>query len=140
MKTSSLLALLGLHVHALATAAPVSPVIERDGYVRDGGGRSLYVFGQDSVGQSNCNGDCNRSWPAYLAARDVPAHPLMTVIKRTDGAMQWAYRGQPLYYFAGDRSANDMNGDGLGGQWHAARTEPVAAAPVKPAPAPSYGY
>lgn len=140
MKTSSLFVLLGLHVHALATAAPVPPVIEKDGYVRDVAGRTLYVFGHDNAGQSNCNGDCNRSWPAYLAAQDTPPHPLLTVIKRNDGAAQWAYRGQPLYYFAGDRSAGDMNGDGLAGQWHAARTAPAAAAPVKPAPAPSYSY
>jgi predicted lipoprotein with Yx(FWY)xxD motif len=137
MKTSSLLALLGLHVHALATAAPVSPVIEKDGYVRDVAGRALYIFSQDSTGQSNCNGDCNKSWPAYLASREAPAHPLLSVVKRKDGAIQWAYRGQPLYYFAGDRSVNDINGDGMGGEWHVART---AAAPAKPATSASYSY
>ncbi len=140
MKTTSLLALLGLHVHALATATPVSHVIERDGYVRDVAGRALYVFGQDTAFQSNCNGDCNQSWPAFLASGEVPSHPQLTVIKRSDGALQWAYRGRPLYYFAGDRDASDMNGDGAGGVWHAARSAPTAAAPAKPLPAPSKQY
>jgi predicted lipoprotein with Yx(FWY)xxD motif len=140
MKTSSLLALLGLHVHALATATPISHVMERDGYVRDNAGRALYVFAQDTAFQSNCSGDCNRSWPAFLASSDVPSHPLLTVIKRNDGAAQWAYRGQPLYYFAGDRNASDMNGDGVGGQWHAARSAPAASAQPKSLPVPGYQY
>jgi predicted lipoprotein with Yx(FWY)xxD motif len=140
MKTSSLLALLGLHVHALAIAAPVPPVIEKDGYVRDVTGRALYVFGQDTAGQSNCTGDCNRSWPAFLASREAPNHPLLSVIKRDDGAIQWAYRGQPLYYFAGDRAATDMNGDGMGGVWHAARSALATTAPARQAPAPSSSY
>jgi hypothetical protein len=39
--------------------------------------------------------------------------------------MQWGWNGKPLYYFAGDRGPGDVEGDGLGGVWHAVR----AAAP-----------
>lgn len=140
MKTTSLLALLGLHLHALASAAPMSPIQQRDSFLRDASGRSLYVFDKDPAGRSTCSGDCNRSWPVFVAAQAAPANPLLSVIKRDDGAMQWAYRGHPLYYFAGDREDNDMNGEGMGGVWHAARAALPPAAPATPAPAPSYGY
>jgi predicted lipoprotein with Yx(FWY)xxD motif len=42
------------------------------------------------------------------------------VIKRTDGKRQLTYDGAPLYTFAGDKNAGDMNGQGLfasGGFW-----------------------
>ena len=41
------------------------------------------------------------------------------VVKRPDGKMQVTYAGLPLYLFAGDSKAGDVNGQGLGGLWHA---------------------
>ena len=37
---------------------------------------------------------------------------------RKDGAEQWAFKGMPLYYWAGDSKPGDTNGDGVGGVWH----------------------
>ncbi|HGG05709.1 MAG TPA: hypothetical protein ENK28_09650 [Aliiroseovarius sp.] len=32
-----------------------------------------------------------------------------------------AYRGQPLYLYAGDSKPGDINGDGVAGVWHLAK-------------------
>jgi predicted lipoprotein with Yx(FWY)xxD motif len=47
-----------------------------------------------------------------------------TVITRSDGSHQWAYKTHPLYNFAGDAKPGDTNGNGLnqfGGIWTIAR-------------------
>ena len=44
------------------------------------------------------------------------------MIKRDDGAMQWAYKGKPLYTWAKDTKPGDITGDGfLNGVWHIAQ-------------------
>lgn len=50
------------------------------------------------------------------------AHPLgqWTIIVRSDGVRQWAFKGKPLFTFAGDLSAGDANGVGLSKDWEAA--------------------
>lgn len=135
MKTIRLLSLLLLSVHALASAAPVTPILETQGMLRDAAGRSLYVYARDQAGTSNCTADCNKSWPAYIAATGAKPGAELSLVTRANGDLQWAYHGQALYFFAGDRQAGDANGEGVGGVWHAARTTPAA-----PSPASSYGY
>ena len=44
------------------------------------------------------------------------------VVKRDDGATQWAYKGRPLYYWAKDGKPGDTTGDGmLNNAWHVAK-------------------
>jgi predicted lipoprotein with Yx(FWY)xxD motif len=43
------------------------------------------------------------------------------VVKRDDQSRQWAYKGRPLYRWAGDRKPGDSTGDGVGGVWHTAK-------------------
>ena len=38
----------------------------------------------------------------------------MTIISRTDGTLQWAYDGHPLYTFVQDKAAGEINGNGFG--------------------------
>ena len=45
------------------------------------------------------------------------------IVKRDDGTSQWAFKGMPLYFFAGDAKAGDVNGDNQGGVWHVLRGE-----------------
>ena len=35
-----------------------------------------------------------------------------------DGIKQTTYKGRPLYYFANDVAAGDMNGEGVNTVWH----------------------
>ncbi|VAW21204.1 hypothetical protein MNBD_ALPHA11-597, partial [hydrothermal vent metagenome] len=44
-----------------------------------------------------------------------------SLIERTDGSMQAAFKGQPLYLFIGDKNIGDINGDGKNGVWRLAK-------------------
>lgn len=84
----------------------------------DSNGMTLYTYDSDTGGMSSCYGDCAAKWPPYLATGDETMGEGWTKVERTDGTMQWAYDGKPLYYYAQDMASGDMNGDGLGGVWH----------------------
>jgi predicted lipoprotein with Yx(FWY)xxD motif len=93
--------------------------------VTDGQGRTLYRFAKDTGMQSNCTGACASNWPPFTATSKpaalsgVPASAIR-LVKRSDGAKQVALDGHPLYYFAGDQSAGQTNGQGadeFGGKW-----------------------
>jgi len=86
---------------------------------------TVYVFDLDlqSPGQSSCNGQCSQNWPPLIApAGNLPSP--YSAIARQDGHSQLAYKGRPLYTFAGDSAPGQTNGDNLdafGGIWHIAR-------------------
>jgi predicted lipoprotein with Yx(FWY)xxD motif len=99
----------------------------------DGRGRTLYMFGRDSAGKSNCTGACAANWPP---AGGTPkpgsgvAKGSLKSIKRPDGSRQLAYAGHPLYRFSGDTAAGDTNGEGqnaFGGTWNAVAASGAAA-------------
>ena len=88
-------------------------------------GRTLYLFKKDSRGRSTCTGACAKFWPPLRASgkptagRGVSASKLGT-IKRSDGKLQVAYNGHPLYTFQQDTRAGQTNGQGVtafGASW-----------------------
>lgn len=90
-------------------------------YLADFNGMSLYVFDNDlASGASTCYSSCATKWPAYTSGATVqsslPAN--ITVMTRTDGTSQFAWKGRPLYYYYQDKNAGDVLGDGIGGIWH----------------------
>lgn len=81
-------------------------------------GMTLYTYSKDTNGVSNCSAECLTAWPAYLASAKTSGLPAnVSVIKRTDGTNQYAWKGMPLYYFLGDKKAGEVNGNGVGGVW-----------------------
>jgi predicted lipoprotein with Yx(FWY)xxD motif len=91
----------------------------------DANGRTLYLFEKDQPNKSACAGACASAWPidhtsaAPKAGGQVKAS-LLGTIKRSDGTTQVTYNKQPLYYYAGDTAAGQLNGQGLnafGGGW-----------------------
>ncbi|MEI5682106.1 hypothetical protein G6N74_27540 [Mesorhizobium sp. CGMCC 1.15528] len=86
-------------------------------------GMTLYTFDKDAAGKSNCNAECAMKWPPFKAEADAKAEGEWSVVKREDGSMMWAYDGKPLYYFAQDKAAGDMKGDGMGGAWHLVKAD-----------------
>jgi predicted lipoprotein with Yx(FWY)xxD motif len=111
---------------AQADAAVVKVVNSRFGQVlADASGRTLYGFTKDvkGSGRSSCNGQCIATWPALtasgtpLAGAGVQAAMLGT-IQRDDGTTQVTYGDWPLYYFANDETADDVNGQGVGDVWY----------------------
>lgn len=97
-------------------------------YVVGEGGMSLYIFTPDAraPGKSTCNGDCATAWPPLTvdAVTDVAAGTGVTgtlgTVTRDDGALQVTLGGWPLYYFAGDKAAGDVAGQGLNDVWYLA--------------------
>jgi predicted lipoprotein with Yx(FWY)xxD motif len=86
----------------------------------DGKGMTLYVFDRDTSGTSNCNGQCVANWPPLAAAADAKPSGQWTIITRSDGGKQWAYKGMPLYTFKKDAKPGDVSGDGVNNVWHIA--------------------
>ncbi|MEU2394125.1 SCO0930 family lipoprotein [Streptomyces sp. NPDC007369] len=91
----------------------------------DSAGFTLYRFDKDTPKppKSNCDGDCAKAWPA-VAAGDVTAASGMDAavlgeVTRSDGSKQLTVGGWPVYRFAKDTKAGDLNGQGVGGTWFA---------------------
>ena len=85
-------------------------------YLADGSGKTLYTYNQDKSGVSNCGSSCIASWPVYAATNAPASLPAnVTVITRSDGSQQFAYKGLPLYYFVSDTQAGMVTGNGVGG-------------------------
>lgn len=116
MQRKQLLA--ALAATAFAAVAQANPTIEANGRMASKDGRTLYVFDKDAPGQSKCAGTCLAAWPAFTVANAALARGDFTIVTRADGVQQWAFKGMPLYFFAGDAKAGDANGDNQGGVWH----------------------
>ncbi len=84
-------------------------------------GRTLYTYGKDGEGVSNCSGLCAAAWPPLLAPDSARATDGFTLVTRSGGDKQWAYNGQPLYLYIGDSMPGDVDGDGADDVWYVAR-------------------
>lgn len=106
------------------SATPVNAVETVASVARHG--FALYTFDNDTAGTSNCNAACLTNWPALIANDGAVAQAPYSIITRSSGLKQWALNDMPLYFFAGDTSASDTKGEGVGGKWIVARGAPVA--------------
>lgn len=94
-------------------------------HLTDGSGHSVYLWVKDPAGKSVCSGSCAGAWPPVAASGPVTASggaksADLGSVTRPDGTRQVTYDGHPLYYFAGDSSAGQTNGqgsDGFGAKW-----------------------
>ena len=90
--------------------------------VVDQDGLTLYMFEPDEGGVPTCYDDCAATWPPLEgpaeAGEGVDAGALGTA-EREDGTTQVTLGGWPLYYFAGDTGAGDVNGQGVNEVWWA---------------------
>jgi len=98
-------------------------------------GFTLYSFAPDTATTSNCNRACATYWPPVKgpATAGSGVTGTLTTIKRSDGSMQAAYDGHPLYTYAADTAPGQAKGNGLnlsGGVWHEV-TASGGAAPAK---------
>ena len=124
--------------------AHANPTHIDNGLLAGKDGKTLYVFDKDSSGKSNCNDGCATAWPPFAVANPALAGGDFSVIQRDDGTAQWAYKGMPLYFFAGDAKTGDANGDKQGGVWHLVRSEAKKTSFFdfgysSPSPGDSYG-
>jgi predicted lipoprotein with Yx(FWY)xxD motif len=88
-------------------------------YLADNNGNALYTYGADTSGVSNCSGSCIADWPIYQPGPTTSLPTNVTVITRSDGSKQYAYKGLPLYTFTSDSSGR-VTGDDVS-NFHVAR-------------------
>lgn len=89
-------------------------------------GRTLYWFAIDTPTMSKCNGGCATFWPPVIGKPTMAAGASLSgkfgTIKRANGQTQATYLGHPLYTFASDKAAGQVNGNDIntsGGLWWA---------------------
>jgi predicted lipoprotein with Yx(FWY)xxD motif len=100
-------------------------------YVTDGAGRTLYRFDEDDnkPPKATCNGDCAKTWPPLLIKSPGKIFPdgidpeILGYVERADGHCQVTINGWPVYYFAKDKKAGDILGQGVKGTWFAVTPE-----------------
>jgi predicted lipoprotein with Yx(FWY)xxD motif len=119
----------------------------------DARGRTLYLYTPDRRNRSVCYTGCAGDWPPLLTAGKPKASgvkaKLLGTAKRKDGKLQVTFNGHPLYFFAGDAKAGDVNGEGYDGIWYAvsaagakveAKSTGSTGTTTTPDPGAGYGY
>lgn len=116
----------------------------------DGGGRTLYLFTGDgkNTNSMDCDAACLKLWPPMEGKPKAGEGVDAGLIGTTQGGSrtQATYAGHPLYYYAQDRAAGDVNGQGVDGIWYALDAQGAAIKKAAPATPPTrdsnggYGY
>ncbi len=86
----------------------------------DGDGMTLYMFDNDTEGESACVDDCAATWPPVTGQAEAAGEVdegMIGTITRPDGSTQVTYGGFPLYLYAADAEPGDVNGQGVGEVW-----------------------
>jgi predicted lipoprotein with Yx(FWY)xxD motif len=103
----------------------------------DAKGMVLYTYDrdEDTPGTSNCTLDrhCSRQWPPLLASKDSKPIGDWSIIRRQDGAQQWAYQGKPVYRYDDDLTPGVASGDNARRLWHALALPLPVPDPLMPA-------
>jgi len=120
--------------------------------------RTLYRYTLDSKGVNRCtsNATCAKYWPQLLVKAGVKPTggagvqaSLLGTIKAKGGMLQVTYAGFPLYTFAGDTKAGQVNGQAFEKQWYVVSTKGAlvkhavaggTSSSPSPAPSPDPGY
>jgi predicted lipoprotein with Yx(FWY)xxD motif len=80
---------------------------------------TLYSFDKDKPDGSGCDLACMGTWMPVLAPGVAHAVADWTIAIRKDGTHQWAFKGKPVYRFAGDVRAGTTSGENAAKGWHA---------------------
>lgn len=94
-------------------------------YLVGASSRALYLWAADSSGKSSCSGACASTWPPLTAGslpktQGAAIAADLSLIKRSGGVSQVAYKGHPLYYYAPDTGSGMTTGEGsnsFGAKW-----------------------
>ncbi|MFF4421940.1 SCO0930 family lipoprotein [Streptomyces sp. NPDC001549] len=123
----------------------IAPNDQIGSVLTDSAGMTLYRFDKDTAKppKSNCDGDCEKTWPV-VAAGDATAAAgmdpaLLGEVVRTDGSKQLTVAGWPAYRYSKDAKAGDVNGQGVGGVWFALAADGKKAAKGAAPAAPAAG-
>jgi predicted lipoprotein with Yx(FWY)xxD motif len=97
-----------------------------------GNGMTLYYDTNDSAMNATCTGGCAQTWPPFLAQGQIITSNGITSGQVTEQATangkQVEYNGHPLYTYANDTTAGQVNGQGVNNIWYATSAITVQAA------------
>lgn len=94
-------------------------------------GFTVYNFDADSQGESTseCHDECADAWPPVTVEGNPRAEDgvdaELTTFEREDGSTQVAANGWPLYYFEGDETPGDVDGQGVNDVWWVLDTDGI---------------
>jgi predicted lipoprotein with Yx(FWY)xxD motif len=95
--------------------------------VVDSAGRTLYRYEKDTGSTGTCVDACAKAWPPAAPSasptKSAGITGAVTTSTRADGSMQLVLDGHPLYRYAADSATGDVNGQGVGGVWYAAKAD-----------------
>ncbi len=83
-------------------------------------GFTLYIFTDDTNGDSTCYDVCADLWPPVSGETSVSTGLDSTIFgttTRTDGSEQLTVNGMPLYLYIPDANPGDTTGQDFGGVW-----------------------
>jgi len=86
----------------------------------DADGFTVYIFTNDTEGESTCYDACASTWPPVpgdVAISSELDASIFGTTTRDDGTEQLTVNGMPLYLYAPDTSPGDTTGQGVGGVW-----------------------
>ncbi|MFP3463568.1 hypothetical protein R5O87_22245 [Arthrobacter globiformis] len=92
--------------------------------VVDKNGMSVYFFTKDvkDSGKSSCTDACAAAWPAVTTKAASPTVEGVSgkigSINAADGSKQITINGMPVYYYAKDKKAGDILGQGVNNAWY----------------------
>ena len=94
-------------------------------------GKTLYRYTVDAKNVNRCSSvaQCAKYWPALLVKPGAKVTgtgvnaALLGTIKAAHGMRQVTYAGWPLYFFAGDKGAGQVNGEDFEKSWYAVNTK-----------------
>ena len=115
---------IGSPVASGAIAIQVEEGGDLGAHLTDGAGRTVYMYLNDTAGESTCSGGCAETWPPVLTDETplpgAGADPnLVGIAVRADGQIQVTYNDHPLYYYGDDTTPGDTNGHDIGDMWYA---------------------
>jgi len=101
----------GIATHLIASAEAVA--------LTDAHGMTLYGFnGNARRDRQLCStSGCDPVWRPVAASELAVGIGDFSVVTRSDGSKQWAYRMQPLYRYRGDMLPGDVHGIGVDPHW-----------------------
>jgi len=97
----------------------------------DADGFALYVFTNDTDGESTCYDSCAETWPSVPGDSTIGGDiddTMFDSVARTDGTQQLTVNGQPLYRYTPD-APGDTAGQGVGGVWFVVGTDGAMIGP-----------
>ncbi|MET7617213.1 hypothetical protein [Streptomyces sp. NPDC005408] len=110
----------------------------------DGKGRTLYLFTADgkNTNSMKCDAQCLKLWPPMEGKPKAGAGADAKLINTTDvaGKTQATYAGHPLYYYAPDKAAGDVKGQGIDKVWYVIDAHGKAITKAVPAGSNDGGY